>query len=52
MLKGLRSIAELPGLAHRILIYNGPRAFRTEDGIEVWPLADFHHALKQDHLWP
>ncbi len=52
MLKGLRSIADLPGLARRILIYNGRRAFQTEDGIQVWPLAHFHQALKEGHLWP
>ena len=52
MLKGLRSIADLPSLARRILIYNGRRAFQTEDGIQVWPLAHFHQALKEGHLWP
>ena len=52
MLKGLRSIADLPDLARRILIYNGRRAFQTEDGIQVWPLAHFHQALKEGRLWP
>ena len=52
MLKGLRAIEDLPHLNRRILIYNGPRAFRTEDGIEVWPLPEFHHALTDNSLWP
>ena len=52
MLKGLRAVADLPGLARRILLYRGRRAFRTEDGIDVWPLEDFHHALQDDRLWP
>ena len=52
MLKGLRAVAGLPGLARRILAYRGRRAFRTEDGIDVWPLDDLHQALKADQLWP
>ena len=52
MLKGLRAIAELPRLARRILIYNGPHAFATSDGIDVMPLADFHHTLQDACLWP
>ena len=52
MVKGLRAIADLPGLVRRILVYTGPHAFRTDDGIEVWPLATFHQALAEDSLWP
>ena len=52
MLKGLRAVADLPRLARRILAYRGQRAFRTEDGIDVWPLANLHHALQTDELWP
>ena len=52
MLKGLRAIAELTGLARRILAYRGRRAFRTEDGIDVWPLEDLNEALQSDRLWP
>ena len=52
MLKGLRAIAELPGLARRILTYRGRRSFRTEDGIDVWTLDDLHRALRADQLWP
>lgn len=52
MLRGLRAVADLAGLARRILLYRGRRAFRTEDGIDVWPLEDFHQALQDDQLWP
>ena len=52
MLKGLRAIADLTGLARRILAYRGRRAFRTEDGIDVWPLDSLHQALATDQLWP
>ena len=52
MLKGLRAIDGLAGLTRRILIYNGTRDFRTEDGIHVWPVDQFHEALTTDRLWP
>ena len=52
MLKGLRAVADLPGLSRRILAYRGRRAFRTEDGIDVWPLDHLHQALQSDELWP
>ncbi len=49
--KGLRAVSGLPGLARRIVIYRGSRAFRTEDGIDVWPLDVFHRALRDGELW-
>ena len=52
MLKGLRAVAELGGLVRRVLAYRGRRAFRTEDGIDVWPLDSLHQALQADQLWP
>ena len=52
MLKGLRAVADLPGLARRVLVYRGQRAFTTEDGIAVWPLDSLHQALEADGLWP
>ena len=52
MLRGLRAVAELPGLARRILAYRGGRAFRTEDGIDIWPLDNLHQALQADQFWP
>lgn len=51
MLKGLRAIDGLPGLARRILIYTGTHEFQTEDGIHVWPIDRFHEALAEDELW-
>ena len=52
LLKGLRAITNLPRLVRRILIYDGERAFRTEDGIDVWPVKQFLNALQTDGLWP
>ena len=52
MLKGLRALADLDGLTRRILIYRGRRTFKTEDGIDIWPLEDLHQALQADQLWP
>lgn len=52
MLKGLRAIDGLPGLARRILVYTGTRCFQTTDGVHVWPLDHFHDALAADQLWP
>ena len=52
LLKGLRAIAGLPNLARRILVHDGVRAFRTEDGIDVWPVKRFLEALRTDGLWP
>jgi len=52
LLKGLRAIDNLPCLVRRVLVYNGERGFRTEDGIEVWPVKQFLEALQTDGLWP
>ena len=52
LLKGLRAVKDLPGLVRRVLVYDGERAFRTEDGIEVWTVARFLQALQTDSLWP
>lgn len=51
-LRGLRAVAELPKLVRRILVHRGPRALKTEEGIEVWPIERFHRALAEDGLWP
>jgi predicted AAA+ superfamily ATPase len=51
-LAGLRAIGELSGLRRRILVHRGDRPTRTEDGIEVWPIATFLEALRADSLWP
>lgn len=52
MVRGLRAVADLPGLTRRILVYTGPHVFRTNDGIEVWPLGTFHQAMAKNRLWP
>lgn len=49
--KGLRAIADLPGLARRIVVCRGRRAIRTEDGIDIWPIGTFHRALADDSIW-
>ena len=51
-LKGLRAIAELPGVARRVLVYAGERSFRTEDGIDIWPAGRLAAAAATDRLWP
>ena len=52
MLQGLRAVAALPRLVQRVLVYGGERSFRTQDGIEVWPVARLHQALIEHTLWP
>ena len=49
---GLRAIASLRGLSRRILLYLGSRRLRTDDGIDVWPLATWLDALATGRLWP
>lgn len=51
-LAGLRAIAALPGLRRRVLIHQGQRAGRTEDGIDLWPIATLLNALRTDSVWP
>lgn len=51
-LAGLRAIAELPGLRRRVLVHRGERPARTEDGIDVWPIATLLEALESGELWP
>ena len=52
MLRGLRAVAELPGMVRRVLVYGGRRSFRTEDGIEVWTTGRLHRTLADNALWP
>ena len=52
MLLGLRAIAELPGMARRVLVYGGKRSFRTGDGIDVWSTDRLQQALAENALWP
>jgi len=51
-LSGLRAIGGLGRLVRRILLYLGDQRLRTEDGIEVWPLAEFLNATASNSLWP
>ena len=41
----------LPGLVRQGLVYTGPRAFRSGDGIDIWPAARFA-AAADGRLWP
>ncbi|MDE2914487.1 MAG: hypothetical protein OXL68_16340 [Paracoccaceae bacterium] len=47
MLPGLRAVAELRGIAQRVLVYGGKRSFRTTDGIDVWSIARLQQALAE-----
>ncbi len=49
---GLRAIVGLKGLARRILVYTGTRTLKSEDGIDLYPLAAFLQAVADDTLWP
>jgi len=51
-LAGLRAIAGLPNIRRRVLIHRRDRPFRTEDGIDVWPVSTFLEALETEDLWP
>ena len=35
MVKGLKAIADLPGVKRRVLVYGGADSWTTDDGIEV-----------------
>jgi predicted AAA+ superfamily ATPase len=51
-LRGLRAIADLPGLTRRILVFLGPTRLTSSDGVEALPFADFAQELARDSLWP
>jgi len=44
--KGLRAISRLQGLQRRLVVFQGDRAFRTEDGIEALPIRNFLDELQ------
>ena len=52
LLKGLRMLGPVPGLTRRLLVYTGPRSFRSADGIEIWPASRFAAAVASGDLWP
>jgi predicted AAA+ superfamily ATPase len=45
--KGLKAIAELKGIRRRLVVFQGERPFRTEDGIEALPIRDFLQELEE-----
>jgi uncharacterized protein len=49
-LKGLRAIAELPGLSRRLVVFLGDRAERTADGIDVLPVQDFLREIEHGQI--
>ncbi len=51
-LRGLRAIADLPGLVRRLLVLDSRERIRTEDGIDVIPLGTFFDFLADGSLWP
>jgi predicted AAA+ superfamily ATPase len=51
-LRGLRAVAELRGVRRRLVVYGGPRAMRTADGIDLLPVADFLALLERGKLFP
>ena len=48
--KGLKAIAELKGLRRRVVVFQGERPFRTEDGIEAMPVRTFLDALEAGQI--
>lgn len=52
LLKGLRLLDALPGVARRVLVYTGERLFRSADGIEIWPARHFTERVADGSLWP
>lgn len=52
LLKGLRALGGVQGLRRRVLVYTGEQAFRSADGIEIWPARRFATAAAAGTLWP
>jgi len=51
-LRGLRAMAELPGVRRRLVVCRGERRQKTADGIEILPAAAFHAELALGTLFP
>jgi hypothetical protein len=51
-LAGLRAIAQLERLVRRVLVCSIDRPRRTEDGIDLLPVARFVEEVQTGSLWP
>lgn len=51
-LRGLRAIGELPGIRRRVAVFRGSRRQRTQDGIEILPVAAFLDEVEAGSLFP
>ncbi len=49
--RGLRAVADLPGLKRRIVVYLGERRQQTQDGIQILPLRQFLRLLEEGTLF-
>jgi predicted AAA+ superfamily ATPase len=47
---GLKAIAELKGIGRRVVVFLGQRPFRTADGIEALPIAEFLRELAEKQI--
>ncbi len=51
-LAGVRALSDLQGVVRRMIVCTAERARKTEDGIEIVPVARFLELLRDDRLWP
>jgi predicted AAA+ superfamily ATPase len=51
-LRGLRALAELPGVERRVVVHRGARASVTEDGIALLPVGAFLREVESGRLFP
>jgi len=51
-LRGLRAVADLAGVARRVVVFRGKRRQRTADGIDILPVAAFLAELRDSSLFP
>jgi len=47
---GLKAIADLPGIRRRIAVFLGERPFRTNDGIDALPVAQFLEEIEAGRI--
>ncbi|MBI2840167.1 MAG: hypothetical protein HYX75_17765 [Acidobacteria bacterium] len=48
--RSVRTVARMPGLLRRLVVFLGDRPFRTEDGIEGVPIEQFISMLEQRRI--